>query len=130
MRTLCRHIFASAERKFNTVISSLGNTILIRIYKSVIRILSEEMLIRKSASGVLRFWKRNCGTCHNDLYNAPARPAYTVYGTCHNDLYNAPARPRIQYKNKVWRAVLSWIFRARTAWWSHLQARRRSLRAC
>ena len=34
------------------------------------------------------------------------------------------------YKNKVWRAVLSWIFRARKAWWSHLQARRRSLRAC
>ena len=34
------------------------------------------------------------------------------------------------YKNKVWRAGLSWIFRARMAWWSHLQARRRSLRAC
>ena len=34
------------------------------------------------------------------------------------------------YKNKVWRAGLSWIFRARKAWWSHLQARRRSLRAC
>ena len=34
------------------------------------------------------------------------------------------------YKNKVWRAELSWIFRARMAWWSHLQARRRSLRAC
>ena len=33
------------------------------------------------------------------------------------------------YKNKVWRAMLSWIFRARKAWWSHLQARRRSLRA-
>ena len=32
MRTLCKHIFASAERKFNTVISSLGDTILIRIY--------------------------------------------------------------------------------------------------
>ena len=24
------------------------------------------------------------------------------------------------YKNKVWRAGLSWIFRARKAWWSHL----------
>ena len=35
-----------------------------------------------------------------------------------------------EYKHKVWRAVLSWIFRARKAWWSHLQARRRSLRAC
>ena len=35
-----------------------------------------------------------------------------------------------EYKNKVWRAVLSWIFRARKAWWSHLQARRCSLRAC
>ena len=34
------------------------------------------------------------------------------------------------YKNKVWRAGHSWIFRARKAWWSHLQARRRSLRAC
>ena len=34
------------------------------------------------------------------------------------------------YKNKVWRAGLSWIFRARKAWWSHLQARRHSLRAC
>ena len=36
----------------------------------------------------------------------------------------------LEYKNKVWRAGLSWIFRARMAWWSHLQARRRSLRAC
>ena len=36
----------------------------------------------------------------------------------------------IHYKNKIWRAGLSWIFRARMAWWSHLQARRRSLRAC
>ena len=27
MRTLCKHIFASAERKFNTVIPSLGNTL-------------------------------------------------------------------------------------------------------
>ena len=36
----------------------------------------------------------------------------------------------IEYKNKVWRARLSWIFRARKAWWSHLQARRYSLRAC
>ena len=32
MRTLCKHILASAERKFNTVIPSLGDTILIRIY--------------------------------------------------------------------------------------------------
>ena len=30
------------------------------------------------------------------------------------------------YKNKVWRAGHSWIFRARQAWWSHLQAQRRS----
>ena len=27
MRTLCKHIFASAERKFNTVIPSLGDTL-------------------------------------------------------------------------------------------------------
>ena len=27
MRTLCKHIFASAERKFNTVIPSLGGTL-------------------------------------------------------------------------------------------------------
>ena len=32
MCTLCKHIFASAERKFNTVIPSLCDTILIRIY--------------------------------------------------------------------------------------------------
>ena len=36
----------------------------------------------------------------------------------------------VQYKNKVWRAGLFWIFRAQIVWWSHLQARRRSLRAC
>ena len=36
----------------------------------------------------------------------------------------------MDYKNKVWRAGHSWIFRARKAWWSHLQAQRRSLRAC
>ena len=27
MRTLCKHTFASAERKFNTVIPSLGDTL-------------------------------------------------------------------------------------------------------
>ena len=32
MRTSCKHIFASVERRFNTIISSLGDTILIRIY--------------------------------------------------------------------------------------------------
>ena len=45
MRTLCKHIFASAERKFNTVISSLGDTL--HLCKSVLRISSEEMLIKK-----------------------------------------------------------------------------------
>ena len=34
------------------------------------------------------------------------------------------------YKNKAWRAEHSWFFHARKAWWSHLQARGRSLRAC
>ena len=41
------------------------------------------------------------------------------------------ARPQcLHYKNKVWRAGHSWFFHARKAWWSHLQARRSSLRAC
>ena len=33
------------------------------------------------------------------------------------------AARHVHYKNKVWRARLSWVFRARMAWWSHLQAR-------
>ena len=36
MRTLCKHIFASAERKFNTVIPSLGDTL--HLCKSVLNI--------------------------------------------------------------------------------------------
>ena len=41
----------------------------------------------------------------------------SAYDWENNDIFS--------YKNKVWRAGLSWIFRARMAWWSHLQARRR-----
>ena len=64
MRTLCKQKFASAERKFNTVISSLDERYIfdqdLHWCKSILRISSEEMLIRKSAAGVLRFWKRKC----------------------------------------------------------------------
>ena len=51
MRTLCKHIFASAEREFNTVIPSLVDNFDqdLHLCKSVLRISSEEMLIRKSA---------------------------------------------------------------------------------
>ena len=50
MHTLCKHIFASAERRFNTVIPSLHDRILIRIYtdvRSVLRISGEEMFDKK-----------------------------------------------------------------------------------
>ena len=37
MRTLCKHIFASAERKFNTVIPLLGDTLTLmqECYKNI-----------------------------------------------------------------------------------------------
>ena len=64
IRTLCKYIFTSAERKFNTVFSSPNERYIfdqdLHWYKSVLRISNEEMQIRKSAIGVLHFWKRNC----------------------------------------------------------------------
>ena len=49
------------------------------------------------------------------------------YSVCDVTAYSVS---RLYCKNKVWRAGHSWIFRARKAWWSHLQARMRSLIAC
>ena len=54
MRTLCKHTFASAERKFNTGIPSLVDTIFdqdLHLCKSVLRISSEEMFDKKKSAG-------------------------------------------------------------------------------
>ena len=59
----CRYLHLQKEN-FNTVISSLDERYIfdqdLHWCKSILRISSEEMLIRKSAAGVLRFCKRNC----------------------------------------------------------------------
>ena len=72
-----------------------------------------------------------CSSCFieangNSVFRRLSRLLNSCMLTSENDVNDMMGTDWDGYKNIVWRAGLSCIFRARKAWWSHLQARKRS----